>query len=232
MRWPDGTVTQLHGAGEARRPARFYGCGTRVRRGATACANRSLVRHERLDAIRLDSMRATLEGNGSLEQALTEDQARRRAAAAPDAPRQRAATEKKLAALARQITNVVDSIAAAGPVPELVARLRACKAEPATLQAEQDRLQALMQPTPSTGSDLRRLCASAPVFADALARAGRQARHGLVLLLAGKLVLTPIGRRAYRFSERRRLGGSMFGAVRETSYPVVAPTGFEPVVQP
>jgi site-specific DNA recombinase len=222
---PMGTVTRMHGTGGHRLPARFYGCTTRIRRGDTACTNRSLIRHERLDARLLDTLRAILEDEEIMDRALAEDDARRRAAA-PDAPRQRAVNERRLAVLAKQITNLVDAIAAAGPVEDLVARLKSHKAEQAALLGEQERLAALVKPSAPRGTDTHRLCASAAAFARTLSGEIARVRQGLALLLAGKITLAPVGRRAYRFKGRLRLGVALFGDARETRHAVVAPTGF------
>jgi hypothetical protein len=222
---PMGTITRLHGPHGQRKPARFYGC-TRRRRGPEACPNRSLVRHELLDAAVLLKLAARLRETGALDAAVREAATGARAHATTAADR-RPALERDLATAGDRIARLVDAIALAGSIPELLARLTAEKARQAALRAERARYGGPLA-GPDHASWRRRLHTRAAHVSQALAQRRPDTGQLLRDLLGPETIaLTPVGRRAYRFAGRICLGtGPLHGVAAETSRIVVSPTGF------
>jgi site-specific DNA recombinase len=231
---PLGTITRSHGTGAKRWPARFYGCTTRDRRGPAICANRTLLRHELLDAAFLDAIRARLD-DGLVRGAIARAVALRRERQGAAVER-RPAVERELHAVEQRIGRLVDAIATGGPVEELLERLRAERARKAALVEEQRAVNAGAVNVDRAGEDLvARLTARAAELRRLLGVHVQRTRQLLGAMLAGPVKMVPIvedGRRGYRFSGRLRLGGLLTGAGLETRHAVVAPTGFEPVFQP
>ena len=222
---PIGTISRSHGTGAKRWLARFYGCTTRDRRGPAICGNRTLLRHEVLDAAFLDAIRARLDA-GLIRDAVARAITLRREREGATAQR-RPAVERELLAVEQRIARLVDAITAGGPVEELLERLRAGRARKASLIDEQRALsvrrvdrgeETLLARLTGHAADLRRL----------LGVHVARTRQLLGAMLSGPVMRAPIteeGRRGYRFSGRLQLGGLLLGDRLETRDAVVAPTG-------
>jgi hypothetical protein len=227
---PIGTITRSHGSGAKRWLARFYGCTMRDRRGPAICENGTMLRHEILDAAVLDAIRDRLDDH-LVRDAVVRALALRRERSGATAQR-RPAVERELSAVEHRIGRLVDAIATAGPVDELVERLRGERARRSALVDEQRAL-AVHAIATSEVSLVARLTAHAADLRRLLGVHVQRTRQLLEAMLAAPMVMVPIveeGRRGYRFSGRPHLGGALIGAsCDETRHAVVAPTGFEPV---
>src|SRR5262249_45373226 len=132
---PLGTISRMHGTGTNRWPVRFYGCTTRDRRGPTTCANATLLRQEVLDRAFVDAIHASLD-DSILRDVIAGAIARRREQQGSVQSR-RPIVARELREVEQRITRLVDAIASAGPVEELLDRLRAERTRKATLVEEQ-----------------------------------------------------------------------------------------------
>lgn len=120
--------------------ARAYGCVTRKDRGAVVCRGVHAPRDE-TDKRLLGMLREELlspEALAELQAAITEMKAARNAERR-QGDRQRAS---RLQEIDREVSNLLDVMAAAGPLPALVARLQAAEAERGKLQSAPETPQA------------------------------------------------------------------------------------------
>jgi hypothetical protein len=231
-----GTITRTHGTHPKRWAARFWGCTTHERRGASICANRILLRHELLDAAFLDAIRKALD-DGILRDAVTRAVALQRERQGPARERQ-AAFERELLSVEQRIGRLVDAITAGGPIEELVDRLKAERARKAALLGERTAVR--MRAAEQRPAELvARLLARASNLRQLLGVHVGRTRQLLAVMLSGPVHMLPVvedGQHGYRFRGRLRLGGILGGILDgealETRCAVVAPTGFEPVFQP
>ena len=229
---PLGTITRIHGTKARRWPVRFYGCTTRDRRGPTTCTNATLLRHEVLDRAFLDAIRASLDDD-LLREVISGPIARKREQQG-SAEARRPIVAREIQSVEQRIARLVDAISNAGPIDELVDRLRSERARKATLVEEQRTLAGTVT---GRGDDLQARVTTA--VANVRRHLGEQidrTRQLLAAMLSSPVSMIPIiedKRRGYRFSGRLRLDGLLLmGEGVETSHLVVAPTGFEPVFQP
>ncbi len=228
-----GTITRSHGAPPNRFLVRFYGCTTAVNRGPTICGNRTRVRHNILDAAFLDAIRASLD-DGIIEEAVARAGALRRERRSKAVERRRG-LEREFQEVDQRIDRLVDAIAAAGPVEELLERLRTERARKFALLDE-------LRSHKGNGKDqgeaevVARLTAHVTELRSLLGQHIPQTRRLLSTMLAEPAVMIPVvedGRRGYRFSGRLRLGGLLTGeGLDGTRQEVVAPGGFEPPFRP
>jgi hypothetical protein len=222
---PLGTITRTHGTHPKRWAARFWGCTTHERRGASICANRTLVRHEILDAAFLDAIRKALD-DGILRDAVTRAVALQRERQAPARDR-RAALERELVGVEQRIGRLVDAITAGGPVEELVDRLKAERAHKAALLEERTAV-SMRAAEPRPADLVARLLARASNLRQLLGVHIGRTRQLLAVMLSGPILMLPVvedEQHGYRFSGRLRLGGLLAGEVLETRHALVAPTG-------
>jgi hypothetical protein len=143
----------------------------------------------------------------------------------------RLAVERELREVEQRITRLVDAIANAGPLEELLARLKAERTRKAVLVEEQMRLTVMATETGDKNL-LAQMLARAAALRDRLGRHVGRARQLLEAMLTGPVMMMPIvedGRPGYRFSGRLRLDGQMLSGagVEQTRHAVVAPTGHD-----
>jgi hypothetical protein len=129
---------------------RFYGCNYNHKRGAKVCANRLLIRQDRLDQVVLDAIAEALDER-LLDRAVAKAPQRLRQQRAPDRTKDRqAGIRAELPLLEAGMRTVVDEIARGYATDTLRAELGAAEQRKRALVAEPDR------PTASRGKPGRR----------------------------------------------------------------------------
>jgi recombinase-like zinc beta ribbon protein len=118
---------------------RFYGCNYNHKRGAKVCANRILIRQDKLDRVVLDAIAEALDER-ILERAVVKT-TERLACRSRAAPGRRAQLERDLADVEARLQRGLDALLAGiGAAADLHARLRIEKDRKASLAAELDAL--------------------------------------------------------------------------------------------
>ena len=211
---------------------RFYGCNYNHKRGAKVCANRVLIRQERLDRVVLDAIAEALDER-LLERAVEKAAARlaRRRRAAPD---RRAQLERELADVEARLQRGLDALlAGTEAADELRARLRVEKDRKAALAAELEGLRGRRGSVAQL--DERRLLgalrAQARDLRGLLGQDIPRTRQILRTLLVGRLECRAFeegARVGYRFT-----GGGSYAALLPAALStpdMVTPAGFEPAI--
>ncbi len=112
-----------------------YGCGTAKDRGPAACTNTAVVPRVALDTRLLAMVREQLLDPSALAE-LQHQVAQIVAGMKSEASRNERGDRARLGALAKEIDNLVASIAVVGISPAIAARLKAAEAEKATIEAQ------------------------------------------------------------------------------------------------
>jgi site-specific DNA recombinase len=208
---------------------RFYGCSYNHKRGATVCANRILIRQDRLDRVVLDALAEALDDRllaRAVEKAVARLASRRR-----EAPRPRAQIERELAEVELRLQRGLDALlAGTEAATELQTRLTAEKTRKATLAAE---LAALGQ-APRSLDDRQLLTTLRARVRDVRGLLGQdipRTRQILRRLLVGRLRCRAFNegqRVGYRFTARGSYASLL--PVGASTPEVVTPAGFEPAI--
>ncbi len=191
-------LTRGHGA----KRARFYGCGYNHKRGSTICPNGLQIRQDILDGAVLHAINDVLDER-TIEAAVDKALERLRSGQERDLDR-RGQIERELSLIEHRIQRTVDAIANAGPMEELVARLREEKARKQGLVQNLDGLGDLERivslDTKRLAHTLRERVADTKAL---LVRNIPQARQMLRKLVPDRVTLEPFeenGERGYRFT--------------------------------
>jgi site-specific DNA recombinase len=211
---------------------RFYGCNYNHKRGAKVCANRILIRQDKLDQVVLEAIAEALDER-LLERAVEKAAARlaRRRRAAPD---RRAQLERELADVEGRLQRGLDAMLAAPEVAdELRARLRVEKDRKAALVAELEALKGRRGDVAQLDDRrlLEELRARVHDVRGLLGQDTARARQILRKLLVGRLECRAFDegdRIGYRFTARGSYAPLLPAALSTPE--VVTPAGFEPAI--
>ena len=211
---------------------RFYGCNYNHKRGAKVCANRILIRQDKLDQVVLDAIAEALDER-LLERAVEKAAARlaRRRRAAPD---RRAQLERELADVEARLQRGLDALlAGTEAADELRARLRVEKDRKAALTAELGALKGRRGDV--APFDERRLLEELRArVRDVRGLLGRdipRTRQILRRLLVGRLECRAFdegGRVGYRFTVQGSYASLLPAGLSAPE--MVTPAGFEPAI--
>ena len=212
---------------------RFYGCNYNHKRGAKVCANRLLIRQERLDRVVLDAIAEALDER-LLERAVAKALQRPRQQRAPDRTKHRqAAIRAELPLLEARMRTLVEEICAGYATDTLRAELGAAEQRKKALVGELEALTGRRQAAASLDVErLRReLLRHAAEIRTLLGQDIPRARKILRRLLVGRLECEAFeeGQRVgYRFKARGSYASLLPAALSTPE--VVTPAGFEPAI--
>ncbi len=210
---------------------RFYGCSYNHKRGAKVCANRVLIRQERLDRVVLDAIAEALDER-LLERAV--EKALQRLRRAPDRAKNRRATlQAELPLLEARMRTVVDEIARGYATDTLRAELHAAEQRKRALVHELEALTGRRQATASLDverlrRELRRHVAEVRGL---LGKDIPRTRQILRRLLVGRLECEAFdeGKRVgYRFTGQGSYAPLLPAGLSTPE--MVTPAGFEPAI--
>jgi len=234
---PMGTDTPRHGVGESRHAVPHYVCLNAKRRGVAVCKNRVTIRNERLDREILRSVCAALDTSildTAVDLAVAE-----LTAGVEEHQSRKVSVERELDEVQHRLDRLLDALGDASlPRDEVASRLNAEKARKDALTAERNRLIGMLSVADLDAEKIKAdLQAKTQDIVTVLGQETPQARQMLRKLLAGKIELEPVGSagkkdRGYRFRGTLTVDRLLVGeAINGIRMGLVAPTGFEPVLQ-